>query len=79
MCKKCDNYSICVIYPQHTLSRIVREDTSRSCALVSDVTARDVSTVLGRAVLGEVVGKVVGSGSPATEYSPRATRSLIQW
>ena len=64
MCKKYNNYSICVIYSQHTLSRVVREDSSRCRMLVLDVTASYVAKVLGRVVMGELIGKVVGSGSP---------------
>ena len=52
------------IFIRNTPSLELLEKCSGSCALVPDVTVPDVSTVLGRVVLGEVVGKVVGSGSP---------------
>ena len=52
------------IFIRNTPSLELLDMCSRCCALVPDVTAPDFATVLGRVVLGEVVGKVVGSGSP---------------
>ena len=64
MCMLNNNYRIFMIYHRHTLSRTVREDWLGSCNLVPDVAAADFTAMLRRMVLGEVVGEVVGSGSP---------------
>ena len=52
-------HDLSATHPLELLGRCLR------CrVLVPDVAASDFTAVLGRVVLGKVVGKVVGSGSP---------------
>ena len=60
---------------QHTLSRIVREKWLGSEDLVPDIAAPNFAAVLGRVVLGEVVGEVFCSGSP--RYRIFSTRHSV--
>ena len=49
---------------QHTLSRIVREKWLGNEELVPDIASPDFAAVLGRVVLGEVIGEVLRPRSP---------------
>ena len=56
--------NVYAIFIRNTPSLELLEKCSGSCALVPDVTAPDLATVLGRVVLGKIISEVVGYGFP---------------